>query len=118
MACRPKVKMPVSERAKQFAPFAAIGGLETALKIKEAELMYEEKKILSDEIISSVNRVLCRAEEGMTVKIEYYDEHIKRYVTVCGKIEVHDKLYGTLRVDGKIIMYDEISGIEIISGMR
>lgn len=30
-------KMPISQRAKQFAPFAAITGLEVALRKKEEE---------------------------------------------------------------------------------
>ena len=106
--------MPVSERAKQFAPFSALRGLEDALAKKEAELLYEEKKILSDEAVASLNRVLCRVEEGMTVRAEYYDERVRRYLTVRGEVEVHDRLYGTVRISGVVIMYDEISGIEII----
>ena len=35
MANRPK--MPVSERAKQFAPFAAVTGLDILLREKEKE---------------------------------------------------------------------------------
>ena len=31
-------KMPVSQRAKQFMPFAAVVGLEEALRRKEAEV--------------------------------------------------------------------------------
>ena len=30
-------KMPISQRAKQFAPFAAVGGLDYALRKKEEE---------------------------------------------------------------------------------
>ena len=30
-------KMPVSQRAKQFAPFAAVGGLDEAIRKKEEE---------------------------------------------------------------------------------
>ena len=36
--------MPISQRAKQFAPFAAVGGLDYALKKKEEE---HKKKIAS-----------------------------------------------------------------------
>lgn len=110
--------MPVSERAKQFSPFSALRGLEDALARKEAELLYEEKKLLSDDVIASINRVLCRVDEGMTVRVMYYDERVRRYMTVRGTVEVHDRLYGTLRVGGEIIMYDEISGIEILGQQR
>ena len=30
-------RMPVAQRAKQFAPFKAVGGLDEALRIKEEE---------------------------------------------------------------------------------
>ena len=41
---KPRQKMSVSQRAKQFAPFAAVGGLDYALKKKEEE---HKKKIAS-----------------------------------------------------------------------
>lgn len=37
MANRPRAKMPVSERAKQFMPFAAVKGLDEALQQKRHE---------------------------------------------------------------------------------
>ena len=38
MTDRPKrTPMPISQRAKQFAPFAAVGGLDAALRMKEEE---------------------------------------------------------------------------------
>ena len=43
MGKRPRHKMPISERAKQFAPFAAIRGLEEALRKKEEEMKQKEK---------------------------------------------------------------------------
>lgn len=114
MACRPKTKMSSAERARQFAPFAALGGLEAALAKKEAELLYEEKKTLADEAVASINRVLRRVEDGMTVRVEYYDVTSRRYLSLEGEVLVHDKLYGTVRIADKVIMYDEISGIEIL----
>ncbi len=37
MAAKPKNKMPKSQRAKQFLPFAAVQGLDKALIKKEEE---------------------------------------------------------------------------------
>lgn len=110
--------MTAEDRAKQFAPFAALRGLEYALEKKEAELMYEKKKMLSEEMSASINRVLIKVEEGMTVRVEYYDGQVRRYLSLCGEVEAHDRLYGTLRVAGKVILYDEISGIEILRKQR
>lgn len=41
-------KMPISERAKQFMPFAALKGLDEALRRKEWEV--EEKQRLKDRV--------------------------------------------------------------------
>lgn len=49
MGQKPRNKMPIAERAKQFAPFAAIRGLEAALKKKEHELMKQIKLEYSKE---------------------------------------------------------------------
>lgn len=37
MAQKIRTKMPISQRAKQFAPFQAVGGLNDALRKKEEE---------------------------------------------------------------------------------
>ena len=37
MAQKIRTKMPLSQRAKQFAPFQAVGGLNEALRKKEEE---------------------------------------------------------------------------------
>jgi hypothetical protein len=39
VASKPKKKMPAKQRAKQFLPFAAVQGLEPALKRKEEEVL-------------------------------------------------------------------------------
>lgn len=114
MGQRPKTKMPVSERAKQFAPFSALRGLEAALKRKENETMYESKKMLSDEALISLNKVLSRLEAGMTVKVRYYDENIKRYTDITGTVLSHDRTYGCIRIDTTAILYDELAGIAIL----
>ena len=39
MASKPRSKMPIAERAKQFMPFAAVSGLAAALAQKEKEVL-------------------------------------------------------------------------------
>lgn len=51
MASRIREKMPVSERAKQFMPFAALKGLPEALEKKEREL--EQVKAGYDDTIGA-----------------------------------------------------------------
>ena len=49
MANKPKRPMPVSERAKQFSPFAAVAGLDKALAEEERALFKTEKLELSED---------------------------------------------------------------------
>lgn len=110
--------MPVSERAKQFAPFSALRGLEAAFERKENETMYESKKMLSDEALTSLNKILARLEKGMTVSAKYYDESIKRYRDITGVVASHDRTYGCIRIDNIAILYDEIAGLAILSSTQ
>ena len=52
MASRPKEKMSIENRAKQFSPFSALRGLEEALIIKEieAENRSEIKYVSEEEV--------------------------------------------------------------------
>ena len=42
MASRPRKKMPIAERAKQFMPFAAVQGLREALEKKRKRYCFEK----------------------------------------------------------------------------
>ncbi len=65
-------RMPVGQRAKQFAPFAAVTGLGMALRRKERELDALEKRELTDEEAREVNEVLGFLERGTEAEITYY----------------------------------------------
>ena len=56
MANKPRMKMPVSERAKQFMPFSALKGLDEALREKE--------------------RIIVEETENGEKYLEYFDEAI------------------------------------------
>lgn len=72
MAGRPRAKMPVSERAKQFASFKALGGLDEALERKRREMGFEERKILSAEQEEEIDRILSGLTSGQSVEISVY----------------------------------------------
>ncbi len=54
-------KMPISKRAAQFSPFAALSGYEEA--IKEKEKTFEKKRQLSQEAMDSINEILLFLKE-------------------------------------------------------
>lgn len=97
--------MPVSERAKQFASFKALGGLEEALERKRRELGYEERKILSEEKEEEINRTLAALGAGQRAEISVYNG--KMYETRSVTFIKTDKIAGVLLTqEGEIRIAD------------
>lgn len=106
-----RVKMPRTDRAKQFAPFDALKGLQEALKIKE----YEHDRIvrgeLSEDEIKDISKVLSDIEKGDKVSVEFFRDGHSIQLKGVAKIDVFSqKLYvGAFKID-----FDEIKKIEKI----
>ena len=49
--------MPISLRAKQFMPFAAVTGLDEAIKRVELEFEMRDKRVLSQEAVETLKEV-------------------------------------------------------------
>lgn len=111
MAIRPRAKMPVSERAKQFMPFAAVKGLDEALQQKRHERELIPRAELSEEQADTLNSRLSRLQRGMEVAIRHYAAG--KYDVTRGKLEQIDLAARRLRVAGSIIAFDDISNITI-----
>ena len=62
MASKPKQKMSVEERAKQFMPFAAVKGLDAAMAAYEN--LTTEKINLSDEMLDEPDRKMHMIKKG------------------------------------------------------
>ncbi len=80
MANKPRVKMPVLERAKQFAPFSPLKGLTRALISKERLRVLVDKKLPSADLAAENDRVLHESAPGMMAEAIYYDngEYLKK----------------------------------------
>lgn len=72
-------RMKRSERAKQFAPFAALKGYEEAVKAQEQQ--FSPPLLLSESRKAEINRILCQAQAGDMVCLDYY--HRGSYHSVC-----------------------------------
>ena len=57
MAIKVRTPMPISQRAKQFAPFQAVGGLDAALRKAEEEHRRQMESVV-EKIIDAENNVL------------------------------------------------------------
>lgn len=74
--------MARADRAKLFAPFDALKGLQDILREKEIEI--EERKELTEESLAELERTLNNVDIGCKVTIRFYkDEH---YINIYGII--------------------------------
>lgn len=104
------------DRAAQFAPFAALTGYEEA--IIEAAKLSEEKKIISSDEIEEIRSKLLVIESQLSfspfVKVTYFDNTQKRYVTYEANVKKIDKENKTLVFTSKKkISFKSIYKIEL-----
>ncbi|MFQ7527436.1 MAG: hypothetical protein ACLRMN_07455 [Mediterraneibacter gnavus] len=93
--------MDVQHRAKQFAPFAALRGFEEI--VRKQEILYEQRKMLSEEQKCGLDRQLQMVSVGMKIQATYFKESREmkpagQYHTICGTVEflIHPFIYGLM----------------------
>ncbi len=84
-------------RAKQFLPFDALKGLQEALREKEREMEYEEKRYLSEETLNELDSILNRIEDGSKVKIKFYKNH--KYSKIEGTVTNIDSIKKKIQIN-------------------
>lgn len=110
MANKPRAKMPVSQRAKQFMPFAALKGLEEALAKKEKVVVPRVE--LSEEMAVELNHKISALHKGSVATITYfYDDE---YLQITGMVAQIDKAKGILRAASTKIPIDDILDVELL----
>ena len=102
-------KMPISNRAKQFMPFAALTGLNEALERKEKELCFMAKPVISEEKAEMINTELLNVDPGDKVCVEYYKDGEMH--TVVGTVEKKDLTYHRIVIGGERIKTDDVLNI-------
>lgn len=110
MGKKPKNRMPISERAKQFSPFAAVTGLEKALEKEERELAKTEKIELSEESADKLNKALSELKKGDAIIAEYYFDG--EYLTAVGSVTLFDKVNRILRIGETTVKFDDLYKID------
>lgn len=100
-------RMKNADRAKQFAPFAALKGYEEAIKAQER--LYEPPMMLSESRKAEINRVLCQIQSGDKITVDYY--HRGEYHTINDYVLKIDKNRRLLCFDGYQVGIDSIKGI-------
>ncbi len=102
--------MTVENRAKQFAPFAAITGLDRALKKKQRELDRRERRELSEESAAELNERLRALQKGTRVTLRYYCD--QEYRSLSGTVDRLEVTEGLLKLDSAQIPIADIVEIE------
>ena len=103
--------MTRAERAKIFAPFDAMKGLQEALRDREERHLRVERHEISDEDAERNSRILVKLRRGMKVEISCYcafHDVIKR-----GRITDVELTFRWLKLDGEKIYFDDIYSITI-----
>lgn len=108
VASKPRGKMPVSERAKQFMPFAALKGLPEALA--EKEKIRVPKIVLSDDMAVELDRKMHCLERRKKATVVYYFQ--EEYFKITGLVSRIDKTFRILQIVNTTIPFDDIVDIE------
>ena len=112
-------QMPMSDRAAQFSPFAALTGYDSA--IRETGRLTDEKIVLDDESLNALNvryQMLTDAlEERPEVRITYFKPDERKaggaYVTTAGAVRKIDDFEQTIIMqDGTRIPMGDVLSLE------
>lgn len=107
MEKKTRPKMPISDRAKQFAPFSALKGFEQALAAKETVSVSEAE--LSPDTADIINYELQHLHCAEEVTLIYYDNGTYRKITgLVSAIDTKDRF---LKIAATIIPFDHIYSV-------
>lgn len=103
-----RIKMPIEERAKQFAPFSALTTLGRALAEKERIVLTQAE--ISEEKAEEINRKLKEVKAGKIINLVYFDTD--EYIEITGMVAGIDFEKRLIRVVNNEIDFDCISNIK------
>ena len=101
--------MPPSKRAKQFAPFQALKGLNEAIANKEK--VTTPRRELTEESIAEINRVLINLASGSLVTAVYYCDFEQEYRQLTGYVKRVDPLCKCLQIGNVSIDFRDLSSL-------
>ena len=109
MANKPKNKMSIEERAKQFMPFAALRGLPDALAKKEKILV--PKIELSPEMAEELDRQMHLIAKGKMATVVYFNNG--EYIKITGLVARIDETSRILQIVNTKIPFADILQVEL-----
>lgn len=126
-ASKTRPQMPMSDRAAQFSPFAALTGYDSA--IRETGRLTEERIELDEEALMALNMryqlLIDSLKECPEVRITYFKPDERKsggaYLTITGVVKKVDDYKRLITMqDGMIIPLDDVLMIEgkLFSGLQ
>ena len=112
-------QMPMSDRAAQFAPFAALTGYDSA--IKETGRLTDERIELDEEALTALDRkyqlLINALDDAPEVTITYFQADERKaggkYITATGAVKKVDDFERRITTqDGSKIPMDEVLSID------
>ena len=113
---KPKFKMPIGERAKQFAPFSPLSTLEQALA--DQVRRREKRRYPDSDTVAEINSVLTELKKGDVASVFFYNETDIRYEQAEGEVRIIDSLHKRLFICGREINFGDILEISIVETRR
>ena len=100
------------ERAKQFAPFDAMKGLQEALREREERHSRVERHDISEEQMARNSEVFAALQKGDRVRLDCYRAF--HDVSLSGRVSEIDLVFRFLKLGEEKIPFRDVYGIEII----
>lgn len=106
-----RTKMSRENRAKQFAPFDALKGLQDAIHLKEYQHERVQKGDIQEEKANEISKALISLEKGSVAKVVYFENGHNLNLQGAAKLLIDTN---ELQVGIKKIHIDDLLDIEII----
>lgn len=103
-----RAKMPRKDRAKQFAPFDALKGLQDALRLKEYEHERGLKGDIQEEKIAEISKTLLEIQKNEMVKLTYFFDGYYKEITGKAKVDIINQ---EIKVDNIKVNFSDIFDI-------
>lgn len=100
-----------ADRAKQFAPFAALDGYDHF--IEECSDIYEQRRERSEEENENLSKKVTAIKKGMAVRLCVYNDG--RYEDVEGYVTRIDMIFRSLTIEKRKIFFDDIYDVETLT---
>lgn len=94
-------RMPITNRAKIFSPFAALRGFDDEISNEGATKLLVKKIELSDEEKNNLSDKLLQVKKGMKITVRYFlhvNEASGRYEDVSGTVVTLDTVFCELKI--------------------